>query len=82
MARRLVCGLLVAAGLWAGRLWEGSPVSAQETLIPEAKPAAADGEARKVIGPMSVAAARQKTFAWLSERGVKVDPPAPELLAI
>ena len=77
MARRWMCGLLVVGGLWAG-----SPVFAQETLIPEAKPAAADGEARKVIGPMSVEAAREKTFAWLAERGVKVYPPAPELLAI
>ncbi len=77
MARRILGGLLVLGGVWAG-----CPVFAQETLIPEARPAVAEPESKKVIGPMSVDAAREKTWAWLAERGVKIDPPAPELLVI
>ena len=77
ITRRLILGLVAAGGVWVA-----GPLAAQETLIPETRPAAADPDQKKIIGPMSVDAAREKTFAWLAEHGVKVDPPGPELLAI
>ena len=81
----LVVGVALGVGVWLSG-W----AVAQSPALPlegAAKAGAGGGagagaESKKVLGPMSVAAARQQSFAWLAERGVTIDPPGAELVAI